>query len=510
MIATGRLALWLGAIFAAWTTVAAASALRRSRADIAALAGRGLLATAAASLVALGVLVRSLLVHDFGARFAAARTSLLTPARYLATAVLGAPAGALLAFAAAVGLAGIALARRNADGRGRAWTVATVAGLVSVALAIVIAAEPFARTFGFRPDGAILSPDLQSGLAVLHALALLGGATCAAAAFAMTVGALAARRLDERWSADARRWNALAWCALFIAAVAGYRWNVMSPIRGPWLDAPPTPLWLLPCATGAWLLHLDAGGRTPGQTVARVLLTAATFIAVCAAMAFGGGTFARGIADARDPTGTWFGVAGVGALAITIVALRRGRGALGGSRRPAGESVVRRVRPGVVRAAAIAAHAGLALTLAASVGARYARSYPVQLEDTGIFRVRDPLGHQWSFTSEGASTLARENYSAIVYSLRAARDGAPAGLLTSDARSYGLFDDADDAMAAIVAGVRSGPFMETRIEVADPATAPPSLRLTFVPLGSWLAPGAILIVAGTLAALAAGGTPRAD
>ncbi|HVZ47589.1 MAG TPA: hypothetical protein VG916_02285 [Gemmatimonadaceae bacterium] len=502
MTTAGRLALWLGSVLAAWSVAGAVAALRTSRADVARLAVWGLAGAVASAAAALGVLITALVTHDFGVRFVAARSSVLMPARYLAASVLGAPDGALLALAVVAGCAALVAAWRAADALERTWVIACGAGLVAIALPVAAAGLPFARTFGFRADGSVLSPDLQRGAAVLHALALLAGSACATAAFAATVGALATGRLGARWSADLRWWNAVGWCALFVAAVAGYRRHVLSPLLGPWAPAPLTAPWLLPCAMGAWLVHLDAGRATPERAVTRMLLVAATFVATCAAIALGGGAFVRGLTDAPAGHGAWFGAAAAAALVLTIAVLRRARGALSLRVAAAGGDHAHVPRARVSRVAGVVAHAGIALVAAVTIAGRYARPYPVQLVDTGIFRARDLFGRQWSFTSEGMSTLARDNYSAAVYALRVARDGVALGLVTTDARSYALADEASDAVAGIAAGVRGGALVEARVEVVNPATTPPTLRVTFVPLGSWLVPAVVLTVVGTLLALA--------
>lgn len=517
MTVAGRLALWLAVLLAVWSVAAALAALRASRADIAVQAARGLAAAATAATAALGILVAALGTHDFGVRFVAARSSVLMPARFIPNAVLGAPAGALLALAAGTGIASLVVLRRATGARERTWIVAAAAGLMALALVIAASRLPFARTFGFRADGAVLSPDLEHGNAVLHAVALLGGSVCAAAAFITTFAALAAGRLADRWTADVRHWNAVAWCLFFVAAVAGARWHALNPLRGPWLAAPATALWLLPCAMGAWLVHLDAGRPSPERTVTRMLLVAGTFVAACGAVSLDGGAFIRGVADVTDTRGRWFGIAALAALLLTIAIVRRARGSASQATTPVGEvagevaggvagDVAGDVAGGVAggRVAGIVAHAGFAIVAAAAIGSYYTHTHVVRLADTEIFRAKDPFGRQWSFASEGASTLKRENYSAITYTLRPERDGVRGDVVSADARSYGLADEDTTGIAAFTAGVISGALVEARVSVEDPSITPVAMRITFVPLASWLVPGAVLVVLGTLLPLFAG------
>jgi len=45
------------------------------------------------------------------------------------------------------------------------------------------------------------------------------------------------------------------------------------------------------------------------------------------------------------------------------------------------------------------------------------------LGDAEIFRAKDQFGHQWQFSSQGVSTLQRENYASLTVSLLPDRDG---------------------------------------------------------------------------------------
>jgi len=323
--------------------------------------------------------------------------------------------------------------------------------------------------------------------------------------FAVTAGAVAARRLDECWSRRVRAWTAVAWTALFAGVVASARWYALNPVRGQWLAAPETALWLLPVATGAWLIHLDAGPATADRVVTRILLIAATVVAATGALALGGGAFVNGAAP-RDygHAGAWVALLPAAALILFGSQLRRGAGLLAGDAGAAGAAppVPPVVQTGGsqagARAGAWIAHAGIVLLLGAALGAHYARVHTVALSDTQIFRAKDPFGHQWSFASQGVSTLQRENYASLTVSVLAERDDRRLGMLSAEARSYLLADGAESDAPAFTVGTLVGAFTETRLAVAESDRRRPTVRITFVPLAPWAVPGAWLAAIGTL------------
>lgn len=497
----GRLAAWTALLFAAWTAVAGGFALHLGRDDLAATARRGLAAASGSAFAALGVLVFAVATRDYSLAFVAQRASTLMPGRWVPIAVLSTTAGAMLAWAALTAL-GACLAARSPRAGGAVaaglGTIVVAGGAAAVAAAIAIATRPFAPTFGAVPDGGVLAPDLQQPAATLAATAYVAAAAAAMVAFARTAGALVARSLDAPWSAALRRWNVVAWVAGLTGTVAAARWHAATPLRGAWIAHPTTPLWVLLCAIGAWLVHLDAGRQTADRAVTRVLLTCAMAIAAAAALAYGAGAPVQGLADPAVPAGPWFALVPAGALVLTVWLLRHAAGA---AARIATAPALESHAP-----AAWLAHAGVVLFVGALAGSAFARAHRVQLADTAIFGVRDPFGHQWTFASEGESTSQRENYAAVTWALLPARDGVRRPIVTAEVRAYSSAADADDAGAVRVAytgSVIRGVFLETRIAVANPDTTPPTLQVTFVPLATWLVPGTLLLIAGTLLPLAA-------
>ena len=151
------------------------------------------------------------------------------------------------------------------------------------------------------------------------------------------------------------------------------------------------------------------------------------------------------------------------------------------------------------------AHAGLVLVLGAAAGSRFTRDHSVTLGDAEIFRSKDPFGHQWQFSSQGVSTLQRENYASSTLSLLPQRDGQRPGMLSAETRWYGLADGSDAGQPAFITGKLSGVFMDTRLTVTATQGKRPTVRVAFVPLAPWLVVGAWLVVIGSLLSIASHG-----
>lgn len=487
-------AVALAPVFALWAVAAAVAAIRTSRADLGASAWRGLVAAGVCALMATFGLIIALVEGDVAVGFVAQSSSVLMPARYIPAALLSAPGGALLALAACTGLAGT-LVTRTLRGAARSWAIATIGGAIAVSLAVVaIADAPFALV-AVRTDGAGLSSDLQRGAAVLHAVALLVATVCATASFAEMIAAVATQGLDDAWSRRVRRWNAAAWTALFVGVIAGARWYALNPVRGLWLEAPSTALWLLPCVAGAWLVHLDTSALGAARVATRLVLTSGIFVAMMISVAFLNGAFVNGVARAgAGYEGALVGAVPALAITVFIGRLRRGAGVL--------RAVSSLTPPTRSPMGAWIAHAGFILLIVAMGGSGFTREHTVTLSDAEIFRAKDPFGHQWQFSSQGLSTLQRENYASLTVSLMPTRDARLLPMLSAETRSYGLADGAASGLPAFITGTAASAFMETRLTITAPDGRRPTLQVAFVPLATWVVVGAWLVAIGTLLPLA--------
>jgi len=203
-----------------------AFAARTRRRRLAASAANALLAAFVASAVASAVLLAALLRHDFGFSYVASRTSKELPTAYTISAFWGGQEGSLLLWLLVLtGYAAVAvLFNRRASPELTVWAVPVLA-LVAVffSFMLVAVASPFAMQTP-PPDGAGLTPSLQNPYMLAHPPLLYLGYVGLTVPFAFAMGALLARRTDERWIVATRRWTLVAWLALGIGQLLGAHW----------------------------------------------------------------------------------------------------------------------------------------------------------------------------------------------------------------------------------------------------------------------------------------------
>jgi cytochrome c-type biogenesis protein CcmF len=222
----GRAALVTSFLLLVYALVIGSLAAWKGRRRLAESAQNALLAAFAATVVASIVLIAALARHDFSFQYVADHTSRELPLGYTLTAFWGGQEGSLLlwllvlcGYAAAAVLTG-----RRAGREVLAWVV-PVLGLVGTffAVLLVFVASPFA-TQAAAADGAGLNPSLQNPYMAIHPPMLYLGYVGLTIPFAFAMGALLARRTDERWIVATRRWTLAAWAFLGIGQLLGAHW----------------------------------------------------------------------------------------------------------------------------------------------------------------------------------------------------------------------------------------------------------------------------------------------
>jgi cytochrome c-type biogenesis protein CcmF len=222
----GRATLVTSLLLLVYALVAGSIAAWKGRRRLAESAQNALLGSFAATLVGAVVLLTALARHDFSFQYVAEHTSRELPLGYTLTAFWGGQEGSLLlwllvlcGYAAAAVLTG-----RRAGREVLAWVV-PVLGLVGTffAFLLVFVASPFA-TQATAADGAGLNPSLQNPYMAVHPPLLYLGYVGLTVPFAFAMGALLARRTDERWIVATRRWTLAAWMFLGIGQLLGAHW----------------------------------------------------------------------------------------------------------------------------------------------------------------------------------------------------------------------------------------------------------------------------------------------
>src|SRR5437762_9745350 len=222
----GRAALVTTFLLLVYASVAGTFAAWHGRRRLAESAQNALIAAFAATVVAVAVLLTALARHNFSFSYVAQHTSKELPLGYTLTAFWGGQEGSLLLWLFVLcgySVAAVLTARR-AGREVLAWVV-PVLGLVGTffSFLLVFVSSPFATQVA-QADGAGLNPSLQSRSAAVHPPLLYLGYVGLTVPFAFAMGALLARRTDERWIVATRRWTLAAWAFLGIGQLLGAHW----------------------------------------------------------------------------------------------------------------------------------------------------------------------------------------------------------------------------------------------------------------------------------------------
>ncbi len=222
----GRAALVTAFLLLVYALVAGAFAAWHGRRRLAESAQNALIAAFGATTVASVVLLAALVRHDFSFQYVADHTSRELPLGYTLTAFWGGQEGSLLLWLLVLCGYSVAavLTGRRAGREVLAWVVPTL-GLVGTffAVLLVFVASPFATQVA-PADGAGLNPSLQNPYMAVHPPMLYLGYVGLTVPFAFAMGALLARRTDERWIVATRRWTLAAWAFLGVGQLLGAHW----------------------------------------------------------------------------------------------------------------------------------------------------------------------------------------------------------------------------------------------------------------------------------------------
>ncbi|HEX5799776.1 MAG TPA: heme lyase CcmF/NrfE family subunit [Gaiellaceae bacterium] len=222
----GRAALVVTLGLALYAVVAGAYAARNRRRRLALSAQNALIGAFGSTLVASVVLLAALVRNDFSFVYAAAHTSRELPTGYTISAFWGGQEGSLLLWLLILtGYAALAVLLNRRSSRDLvAWVVPVLAGVaVFFSFLVVAVASPFATQVA-PLDGRGLNPSLQNPYMMAHPPLLYLGYVGLTVPFAFAMGALLARRTDERWIVSTRRWTLVAWTALGVGQLLGAHW----------------------------------------------------------------------------------------------------------------------------------------------------------------------------------------------------------------------------------------------------------------------------------------------
>jgi cytochrome c-type biogenesis protein CcmF len=227
MTDVGRLAVCLALVCAVWAVVAGVVGGIRRRLDLVRSAEHAAWAVFALVGVAVAILLRALLQHDFRLEYVAAYSSSTLPTRYVVAALWGGQKGSLLFWVLLLSFFTSIAQWQNRD-RNRALMPFVTATLMTIAVfflgLVTFVTDPFERLPVPAREGADLNPLLQNYWMMLHPPSLYTGYVSAAVPFAFAIAALASGQLGDQWIRSVRRWALFSWAFLSVGNLLGARW----------------------------------------------------------------------------------------------------------------------------------------------------------------------------------------------------------------------------------------------------------------------------------------------
>jgi cytochrome c-type biogenesis protein CcmF len=143
-------------------------------------------------------------------------------------------------------------------------------------------------------------------------------------------------------------------------------------------------------------------------------------------------------------------------------------------------------------------HAGIVILFCAFAGLAFKKDHDVQLRAGETKQLVDPLGHRWTFVSQGVSTSETLNRFVTAVGLEVWRDGVRQGIVTSEKRQH--FDSNKQAQfePSTEVGIRTSAAMDLYIVLAGVRGETAELRISFNPLVVWVWIGGMVMAIGGL------------
>jgi len=126
------------------------------------------------------------------------------------------------------------------------------------------------------------------------------------------------------------------------------------------------------------------------------------------------------------------------------------------------------------------------------------KNYDAQIDDGSQYRAKDPWGHDWTFTSQGASRLERPGDDVTALALLPTRDGVRQPFLSSESRQYYGPGGLDIYPAQTVPAIRRTLAQDLFVVLSDAGEGHAVLRISFRPLAELAWPGGVLLALGGL------------
>ncbi len=152
-------------------------------------------------------------------------------------------------------------------------------------------------------------------------------------------------------------------------------------------------------------------------------------------------------------------------------------------------------------------HLGIVVVFAAFAGLAFKREFDLTLKAGESKTVTDAWGHQWTFLSQGISRYKSLNREVTAIALDVARDGEPAGVITSEKRQHVDSRGAPTFEPSTEVGIKGSFALDVYVVLAGVRNVEDAeIRVSFNPLVRWVWLGGALMALGGLVVM----WPQAD
>jgi cytochrome c-type biogenesis protein CcmF len=223
----GRLAVCLALLCALVSIAVSVRGALTRRGDLVRAGEHAAYAVFGLVVLAVVILLRALLTHDFSLEYVAAYSSSTLPTNYVFAALWGGQKGSLLfwTFMLSLFTTIVQLQNRERNRELMPWVTATLMTVAVFFLGLVtFITDPFERLPTPAFEGADLNPLLQNYWMMIHPPSLYTGYVSASVPFAFAIAALATGRLGDQWIRSTRRWALFSWFFLSLGNLFGAMW----------------------------------------------------------------------------------------------------------------------------------------------------------------------------------------------------------------------------------------------------------------------------------------------
>ncbi len=142
-------------------------------------------------------------------------------------------------------------------------------------------------------------------------------------------------------------------------------------------------------------------------------------------------------------------------------------------------------------------HLGVVVIFAAFAGLAFKREFDLTFKPGDSHEVTDAWGHKWKFLNQGVSNYSVLNREVTAIALDVQRDGAPAGVITSEKRQHVDSRGAPTFEPSTEVGIRGSFTQDVYVVLAGiRADGSAEVRVTFNPLVRWVWTGGLLMAFG--------------